>query len=152
MGFTLKVEMRKLPALIKRLDSLNGTEIDVGFFEDDKYGPENGNLHVAQVAAYNEFGTSLVPSRPFMSETFGDAMNQIHIGLGMKKVFESVLTNGRSTQRLLRQLGMDVGDMIQASIDDYPGRNSERWAAVKGFNDPLLYTGKMLNSVKFMIQ
>lgn len=151
MGFTIKVETRKLEALCKRVSQFNGTEVEIGFFEEDKYGPENGNQYVANVAAYNEFGTTLNPTRPFMQETFGDAMNQLHMAWAFKRIVLSLLTNGRAVPRLLQQLGNDVADMLRVSIEDYPGSNSPRWVRVKGFNDPLFHTGKMLESVKFVI-
>lgn len=151
MGFALKVETRKLPALIKRLDKLNGTEVEVGFFEDDKYGPENGNLFVAQVAAYNEFGTETVPQRPFMTETFEGFANQFQMARGIRAVFMNALQDGRRVQGLLKSLGVTVADIMQVSIDDWPGSNSPSTIARKGKNDPLYDTGKMLESVKFKI-
>ena len=151
MGFTLKVETKRLTSLIKRTETIDGTDVEVGFFEDDKYGPENQNLYVAQVAAYNNFGTTFNPERPFMDNTFLDTMSQFHYARGIRQVFISVLTNGRSTQRLLRSLGETVADVMRVEIDDYPGSNSAATIARKGFNDPLYDTGKMLASVKFII-
>lgn len=152
MGFTFKVETRKLPALRKRLDKLNGTEVDVGFFEEDRYGPENDNLPVAQVAYYNEFGTIHNPTRPFMTETFEDALTQTHVGKLMKQVFISALTNGRAVQRLLIELGDDVAELMKVRILNYPGSNSKDTIEKKGGrNTPLRDTEFMMNSVKFQI-
>lgn len=151
MGLSIKIETKRIGALIKRLNDLDGTEVESGFYEEDRYGPENGNLPVAQVAAYNNFGTSFNPTRPFMDNTFEGVMNRFHIERGMKKVFQSALTNGRSTQRLLRVLGDTIADIMRAEIDDFPGSNSAATIARKGFNDPLYDTGKMLASVRFKI-
>lgn len=151
MSFSLKVEKRKLDALIKRVSQFDGTEVEVGFFEEDKYGPENGNLQVATVAYYNEFGTTLNPTRPFMQEMFGDAMNQLHMAWEVKRIFLSLLSNGRAVHRLTQELGQMLVQMMQVSIDDYPGSNSASTILRKGFNDPLFHTGKMLESVKFVV-
>lgn len=151
MGFSLKVERRKLDALCKRVSQFNGTEVEVGFFEEDKYGPENGNLQVATVAYFNEFGTTLNPTRPFMRETFGDAILQLQMAWEMKKVFLALLTDNRRVHGAMVRLGTTVQEMLRVSIAAYPGSNSARWIAVKGFNDPLFHTGKMLESVKFVI-
>lgn len=152
MGFTFKVETRKLPALQKRLAKLDGTEIDIGFFEEDRYGPENENLPVAQVAYYNEFGTVHNPTRPFMEETFSDALTQRHINKMMKAIFESALTNGRAVDRLLITLGDDVAELMKVQILNYPGSNSpETIARKEGRNTPLRDTEFMMNSVKFEI-
>jgi len=151
LGLSIKVEKRRIGELTRRLQELDGTEVEVGFFEEARYGPENHNLPVAQVAAYNNFGTSFNPTRPFMDNTFEDNMNQFHMIRGIKKVFSAALVNGRSTQRMLRVLGETIADLMREEIDDYPGSNSPSTIARKGFNDPLYDTGKMLESVRFKI-
>lgn len=153
MGLTIKFE-NKIPALIKRLDKLNGTEVEVGFFEEDRYGPENHNLPVATVAAYNEFGTVHNPQRPFMSDTFSDGMSQRVMAGYMKDIFVSAIKGGTATQRLLNILGRITGELMQISIQQYAamGGNSVETIKRKGGRDtPLIDTGKMLESVRFHI-
>lgn len=153
MGFSIKFE-NKIPALIKRLDKLNGMEVEVGFFEEDRYGPENHNLPVATVAAYNEFGTVHNPQRPFMSDTFSDGMNQAAMARAMRDVFVGVIKGGTATQRLLNILGRIAGELMQISIQQYAalGGNSSETIKRKGGRDtPLIDTGKMLESVRFHI-
>lgn len=152
MGFSLKVETKRLSSLIKRVDAINGTQVEVGFW-DDRYGPENDNLPVAQVAAYNNFGTSFNPTRPFMDDTFEDMMYQAYMAREVKHIFTSVLTNGRSTQRLLRELGERIKGLMQLTILEYAadGGNSQRTIEKKGRDSPLIDTGKMLESVRFRI-
>jgi hypothetical protein len=153
MGFSLKVETKRLDSLIRRTKDINGTEVEVGFW-DDRYGPENDNLPVAQVAAYNNFGTSFNPTRPFMDDTFEDMMYQIYMARSVKQIFLSVLTNGRSTQRLLRTLGATIKELMQVTIQQYAadGGNSQKTIEKKNGRDtPLIDTGKMLESVRFRI-
>lgn len=152
MGFSLKVETKRLTSLIKRTNAIDNTEIEVGFW-DDRYGPENDNLPVAQVAAYNNFGTSFNPTRPFMDDTFEDYMYRAYMSREVKNVFTSVLTNGRSTQRLLRELGGKIKELMQLTILEYAadGGNSQRTIEKKGRDSPLIDTGKMLESVRFII-
>lgn len=154
MGFTLKVETKRLSSLIKRTAAIDNTEVEVGFW-DDRYGPENDNLPVYLVAAYNNFGTSFNPTRPFMDDTFEDFMYQAHMARGMKHIFYSVLTNGRSTQRLLRNLGATIKELMQLTILQYAaegGNSKETIAKKNGRDTPLIDTGKMLESVRFRIQ
>jgi hypothetical protein len=153
MCLSIKFE-NKIPALLKRLDKLNGTEVEVGFFEEDRYGPENHNLPVATVAAYNEFGTVHNPQRPFMSDTFSDGMSQNVMAKRMSDVFEGVLKGSNATQRLLNTLGRIAGELMQISIQQYAamGGNSVETIRRKGGRDtPLIDTGKMLESVRFHI-
>ena len=153
MGFSFKLES-KIPALLKRLDKLDGMEVEVGFFEEDRYGPENHNLPVATVAAYNEFGTVHNPQRPFMSDTFSENMNQFYMAKGMKAVFLGVLKDGMATTRLLKSLGHISAELMQISIQQYAAAGGNSSATIKrkgGRDTPLIDTGKMIESVKFQI-
>ncbi|WVS24488.1 tail completion protein [Pseudomonas phage Psxphi15] len=153
MGFSIKFE-NKIPALLARLDKLNGMEVEVGFFEEDRYGPENHNLPVATVAAYNEFGTVHNPQRPFMSDAFSENMSQLYMAKGMKAVFLDALQTGRAVNRLLNSLGRITGELIQVSIQQYAAAGGNSAATIKkkgGRDTPLIDTGKMIESVRFHI-
>lgn len=145
----------KIPALLKRLDKLDGMEVEVGFFEEDRYGPENHNLPVATVAAYNEFGTRFNPQRPFMTDTFSENMNKLYLARGMKATFEGVIKgNEAARMRLLNNLGRVAVELMQTSIQQYAavGGNSPATISKKGGRDtPLIDTGKMIESVKFQV-
>src|SRR5437870_274763 len=153
MAFSIKFE-NKIPALVKRLDKLNSMEVEVGFFEEDRYGPENHNLPVATVAAMNEFGTKHNPTRPFMSDTFSDRTNQLLMAVEMRSIYLDVLKGGNASQRLMKSLGKLVAEQMQITIQQYAaaGGNSKRTIERKGGRDtPLIDTNKMLESVKFHI-
>jgi hypothetical protein len=153
MGFSIKFE-NKIPALVKRLDKLNSMEVEVGFFEEDRYGPENANLPVATVAAMNEFGTRHNPTRPFMSDTFSDNMNQLFMARGMKAIFIDVIGGGNASQRLLATLGRLGAELMQISIQQYAAQGGNSLETIKrknGRDTPLIDTGKMIESVRFHI-
>lgn len=153
MGFSIKFE-NKIPALVKRLDKLNSMEVEVGFFEEDRYGPENANLPVATVAAMNEFGTKHNPQRPFMSDTFSDGMNQLFMAREMKSIYLDVIKGGTATQRLLINLGKLSAELMQVSIQQYAAQGGNSPQTIKkknGRDTPLIDTGKMIESVRFHI-
>jgi hypothetical protein len=153
MGFSFKLES-KIPALIKRLDKLNGMEVEVGFFEEDRYGPENANLPVATVAAMNEFGTKHNPTRPFMSDTFSDGMNQLFMAREMKRIYLDVIKGGTAAQRLLISLGKLTVELMQVSIQQYAAQGGNSPSTIKkknGRDTPLIDSGKMIESVRFHI-
>lgn len=152
MGFTFKLDTKKLEAVIRNTSKLDGTEVDVGFFEEDKYGPENNNHQVAQVAFFNERGTLTNPRRPFMATTFNDRDTQNALGTLMSKAFQSSLVDGRQVQRLLKQLGEEAQSRIQKTILTWPGSNSQNTIDRKGRNSPLRDTEFMLESVKFKLK
>ncbi|MNF36759.1 hypothetical protein D3C85_607430 [compost metagenome] len=154
MSFSRKYDKRSLTALVKRVKAINRTEVSTGFFPEDQYGPDNSNLPVAQVAWYNERGLgNMVPSRPFMTKTFSDVEELRFYAAGMESVLTDVLDKGRLTKRKLDALGQFVVSVMQMTIADWTTpANSERWAAIKGKNDPLVFTGKMLQSVKYRVE
>lgn len=144
----MKLNITKLRAIKRRLKALDGTKLQVGFFEEDKY--EDTGMPVAQVAMFNEYGTHLHPTRPFMQDTFESSVAKHAIKHGLKAVFVAVI-KGQAIQHKLRELGKHLAEIMQAHIDAYPGSNSAATILRKGFNDPLYDTGKMMESVKFQI-
>lgn len=158
MAFTIKRETSKLTALIKRMQQLDGTVVEDGFFEEDRYGPENFNFPVAFVAYMNEYGHSVgvqaVPDRPFMHDTYESKNNQFHMARAMKKVFQAAMTDGRSVDRLLKGVGQMIAEMLEAQIETYAAAGGNSPTTIKrkkGRDTPLRDTDKMLNSVRFRI-
>ena len=144
----MKLNVTKLHAVKRRLKALDGTKVQVGFFEDDKY--EDTGMPVAQVAMFNEYGTHQHPTRPFMQDTFESTAAERIIKHGLKAVFVAAI-KGQAIQHTLRELAKQLAECMQAHIDAYPGSNSAATILRKGFNDPLYDTGKMMESVKFQI-
>ncbi|MGJ7513628.1 hypothetical protein ACSFE6_04740 [Pseudomonas baetica] len=144
----LKLNMNKLKAVKRRLKSLDGTKLQVGFFAEDRY--DDTGIPVAEVAMFNEFGTYRSPARPFMNDTFESSYAKTAIKHGLTEVFKAAI-KGQAMQHKLRQLGERLVEIMQATIDAYPGSKSAATILRKGFNDPLYDTGKMIESVKFQI-
>lgn len=152
MSFSLKIDLRGVKVLQKRLEQLQKAEVEVGFFPEDQYGPENDNLHVAAVAWMQEKGAEDYPSRPFFTNTVRDKMTQFHVSRYLTKAAAMAIKPRGNFIKLLLDAGEMLKDSVEVSIEDYPGSNSLSWAAFKGKNDPLSYTDKMLNSVKVKIK
>ena len=148
MSFTLKIDFRGISLLKKNLRELETSEAEVGFFPEDRYGPENDNLPVAAVAWMQQKGAEDYPSRPFFDETVADEMTRFHVGRALTEAVKAALTPRGNIHQALLKAGNILKDEVEISIEDYPGSNSLSWAAFKGKNDPLSYTDKMLNSVK----
>lgn len=152
MSMTLKIDIRGVNALQKKLDKMKTTGVEVGFFPEDVYGPENNNLPVAQVVMYQEQGALEYPSRPFFTYTVEDKMVHFHLARALEKAAKAIFINSNSLEAELKKVGEILKDELETAIDDYPGRNALSWEKVKGFNDPLRYTDKMINSVKVKIK
>lgn len=110
---------------------------------------------VAPYAAYNEFGTSRTPSRPFMRNTV-DAKEQAWIS-GLGRLLET-----RAPEEAMRMLGQRMADDIVATIaGDMPPPNAESTRRRKrkevGGGRPgesqtpgtLVDTGSLINSINF---
>lgn len=152
MSFSLKIDLRGIKVLQKKLEKLQATEVEVGFFPEDKYGPENDNLNVAAVAWMQERGAEDYPSRPFFTNTVRDSMTLFHVGKAMRAAVAEAMKPRGNIEKCVLHAGDILKDEVQVSIEDYPGSNSLSWAAFKKKNDPLSYTDKMLHSVKVKIK
>lgn len=150
MGFSFKVDTKELKALQRRMSDLDGTHVVTGFFQEDQYGVENDFLPVAQVAVWNEQGIG-VPRREFMRPTIMAHENAAWLSNFALQAVEAAVM-GQPFKPFLSRLGEEMVGIMEVNIDDYPGSNSRAWVAIKGFDDPLLYTGKMLSSVKYKIK
>jgi len=145
---TTKLDMRGLVNLAKRMQTLAKTKTQVGFFEDSVY---DDGMPVATVAAYNEFGTRFHPERPFMQETLQDKLTVKKIISVLKLAAQASIQGNGSARAIMATLGRIVAEEIKITIANYPGSNSPRTVAEKGFDRPLYDTGKMLESVKFKV-
>jgi len=139
----------------KHLASLSKKEIFAGFFEESKY-PTDSTRHkgvaVAQVAKWQNDGTiggnGNIPPRPFMdlaaleikdSRAFKKALTQ--------PVIKTLTKTGSNTAKL--KVANLMKEIIQLQILNFSEpKNSERTIELKGFNDPLIETGRMYDSVK----
>lgn len=153
MAFKLTKDTKVWDRLKKDLNSNSGLELKVGFFENSVYGPENDNLQVAQVAQWNEEGSATNPTRPFIRVGF---MSPIKAG-SYEKYFKLAITRileGKSSFATeYKILGpVAVKDMKQSIADWDTPPNSPITIADKGFNNPLIDSGLMYESVDFKVE
>lgn len=125
----------------------------VGFFPGDNYGPENDSLPVAQIAAWNEYGTITNPPRPFMRVGIGTPLRRgvynSYFTDSIKRIVEGKSSFRQEYAILGKVLVEDMKEVIE-KWDSPP--NSPRTVEEKGFNDPLVWTGTMHDSVKAKVE
>lgn len=124
------------------LDKIKEGKVRVGFFESSKY---EGNLYVAQVARYNEFGLG-VPMRPFMRPAIHQRKSEL-VNL-LRSKYKKAFKDNSNTMEVLEVFGEYCKGLIQNQIinTNYPP-NAPSTIKRKGFNAPLRDTHLMLNSV-----
>lgn len=150
MGFFIKDA--KLTAdgirMVNALRKLSSAEIKIGFLESSG-GYEDGTT-VAQVAAWNEFGTEHSPSRPFMRQTLKDQREEIT--KFARDRAKGVVTGSMSAQMALNGIGLYVKGRMQAEIRDGEFEpNAPSTVAHKGSSKPLIDTGRMRQSIVYVI-
>lgn len=132
----------------------NGGAVQVGFFPDARYtsthpirGTKRKALPVAQVAFWNNFGTSRTPARPFF--TVAIKSQQAHWG---KDLADFAKATNYDTKATLGHMGKSIQEDIVHMITVWSQPpNSARWAAIKKFNKPLVDDGTMQRKVTWQV-
>jgi hypothetical protein len=143
-GKKLDLALRSIEQKITR-----GGVLRVGFLEKSRYpaGKNGKPLHVAQVAFWNEFGTTHAPPRPFFrttiqrkSKDWGD------------RVSKAVVATNYDGEAALRLVGQSMRDDIENSIAQWSSPpNAPSTIAKKGFDKPLVDKGIMQRAVDFEV-
>lgn len=145
-GLKILPEGIRFKALMKALDD---KEVAVGFNEQS--GVEKDGTSTVDVAAWNEYGTKKIPSRPFLRQTVEDQGDKIQrIGAG---AVAAALDQGGGSEAVLNQLGVSMKGAIQRQIvkgDFVP--NAPSTVAAKGSSKPLIDTGHMRQSIVYVIR
>lgn len=122
--------------------------VRVGFLEDATYPAQakRDELHIAQVAFWNEFGTSGAPARPFFRGMINRESN--HWGADLGGYLISVAYDAG---RALAMLGLSVKDALTHAIASWPADNAPSTVAKKGFNHGLIDKGLMQRAPDFEV-
>lgn len=141
MELVLLVGGKKFIEELKRI-AKKSEELEVGFFPVSTY--ENG-LPVAQVAYWQEFGTYNIPVRAFFRTTFQN--EKYNIGNEFAKQLKK---SNFDIDISFKYLGNHLKYKLQESIQDWDTpANAPSTIKSKGFNNPLVWNGKMTESVRW---
>lgn len=104
-------------------------------------------VSVASVAAKNEYGGGHTPPRPFMRDAVRKNWRKWRNFVQDRL---PVILDGKKT---LLELGDIMSDDIRQSIIDFSNPpNAPSTIAIKGFNDPLVDSGQMAESVRMRVK
>lgn len=162
MSFKLKVDKSGWEKLKKELLKAEAYEVQLGWFEENQYGPDNDNLKMAQVAQWNNEGhvngtNSLVPGaitppRPFMSVGLpgafkagankDDFKDMVQAVLAGKSVMSAMKKSTNNFERTLRKVMLNW---------DTP-RNAPLTVELKGFDDPLVNSSELIANVTAKVE
>lgn len=137
-------EGRRYFAALQKLSEL---EVQVGFQGDQT--TEDGTS-LAEIAAYNELGTSTIPARPFMKQSFENHEDELRAAC---ERVNAALASGRSVEQALDALGVAIKGLVQTEIIDGGfTENAPSTIKKKKSDRPLIDTGTMRQSVNYVIK
>ena len=155
---SLTVDDRKWRELKRAIPGIARSSVDVGI-QSDAGASQNGTP-LAAIAAFNEFGTrggragggwgGPIPARPFMGSTVDEKREAW--GRVADVAISKALTGDMAFRDGLAILGTFAQQDIQEKIltlDDPP--NSPVTVALKGSSNPLIDTGAMRQSIRYVV-
>lgn len=131
-----------------RANMAEAKSVEIGFFPEDIH-PKN-HIPVAAVAFANEYGVpeQNIPARPFMRSAI--AINQPQWNVAFNSALKAVQYHAMPA---MEGMGALIQMQIRNSIETWTSpMNAPFTIAMKGFNDPLMETGYMLDHVKYKVQ
>lgn len=134
--------------LEKMLKELSNLEVAVGFQRGKAY--EEDGTDVCDVALWNELGTEHSPSRPFLRKSVDENQEKISEFTSQKA---AELIAGKPVAQVLNEIGVFQKGLIQEKITNgefVP--NTESTIKKKGSDKPLIDTGRMRQSVNYVIR
>lgn len=136
---------RKFKRMLEELATL---EVRIGFQAGE--AQEEDGTDMCDVAAYNELGTEHIPARPFLRKSVDENASKIN---SFMKAKVKELTQGKPGEQVLKEIGIFQKDLIQEKIKSGTFEpNADSTIAKKGSSKPLIDTGKMRQSVNYVIQ
>lgn len=152
LRLTVTKDTKALEMFKRRMQAQLGNELEVGFFSDARYGPENDNLQVAQVAQWNNEGSENNPPRPFFTSSIIAPIERKKYDRMFHASIDRIISGKSSFTQEYAVIGKALQNQIKQAIRNWDSPpNSPRTIAEKGFNNPLQDTDTMLNSVEYKI-
>lgn len=131
----------------RELEELTKLEVAVGYQQGE--ASEDG-VDMVDIALFNELGTVHSPSRPFIRDSLNN--NKDKISQFMQSAAKGIV-NGKSAEDVLKKIGTFQKGLIQKEITSgnfVP--NSPATIRKKGSSAPLIDTGRMRQSVNFVVR
>lgn len=130
------------------MEKLRSKRVFIGF-QAGKVIDDCG-VDMAQIAMFNELGTSIAPARPFLRQTVDENLDDIK-AFGGEKIQD--IAEGGTAEGVLKQLGVYGKGLVQEQIKNGTFEpNAPSTIRRKKSDKPLIDTGKMRQSVNFVIK
>jgi hypothetical protein len=153
--------------IVGETKKLKGSFVQVGLQDDGTTEDKDPNAKpgspppplVSQVAYWNEFGTDIIPSRPFMRQTYEKKNAELSAHIAAE--YSAICLGRKTVNKSLAALGeWYVIQIRQTILNGGFAPNAESWAAIKESKRapgnkaepmPLIDTGRMFGSIRYVI-
>jgi hypothetical protein len=134
---------------VREINKARTLEVAVGIFENAR---NDEGEKIAEYAAYNEYGTSKIPARPFMALSVD--RNKAEIKKDIDEGLARITSGAGTVEKELNRIGAKHVERIQATITgpNIPPPLSPATVAKKGNNKTLVDTSAMVNAVTWEIR
>ena len=149
MSMKLTVDKSPWLALKKSFAKAEMYEDQLGWFEENRYGSDNDNLPMAQVAQWIEEGVASknIPQRPYMRVGLRGALMKGSNDASFKRIIIAV-ANGQDVFKALHKEGDSFRQTLRQVMMDWDTpRNSPVTIEMKGFDDPLIESSELISNV-----
>lgn len=129
----------------------NAPYVKIGILSEAGSYETGGNANLADVATWNEFGTSRIPSRPFMAQTFD--LFQQETKSFIENEHGKVLDGKQSEEQALAKIGVFYqGKTQETFVKGEFAANAPFTVERKGSSKPLIDTGRLRQSITHQVR
>lgn len=136
-----------------RAKSLQGKEVAIGILGESAQETDGSDFRLVDVAVVNEFGSKdgHIPERPAHRETY--ETNKANVKQQASKAAAAIMMGHLLEQQGLNRLGLwYTGVLKQGIIGWHEPPNAPSTIAKKGADNPLIDTGRMVNSIQHEVR
>ena len=147
MDFAFDAMSPECRKYLDQLEKIEHLEVAVGYQAGQAY---DDGTSLVDVVAYNEYGTSRMPARPFMKQSFENHEDRLQAAC--EQVLKE-MSEGATAQEALNRLGVFLKGLVQEEIVEGGfAPNAESTIRQKGSAQPLIDTGFMRQSVQYEVR
>lgn len=144
-------------AVVAEIQKLDNSYVTVGFqmgevtkSQTKGRRSKKAGLSMPEIAAQNEFGTAIIPARPFMRPAVD--LNRAKIDKAIGVQYDKILAGVSTVKKSLDLIGLFMTGLIHKQIRAtlYPP-NAKATIEMKKSSHPLIDFGQMIQSVRHVV-
>lgn len=157
---TVTSKKTKWVKLKQELKAIDKSGVDVGWWSGFHNNGRSEGITLAQIAQWVDEGhinggkyPGYTPPRPFLSQALGVALKQNDwLGKKIAEHIPKVFSGQMKWEAFFRELGPDLAKLTQRVMEQFNNpSNSDLTTALKGFDNPTIETGQLMESVDWRI-